>query len=318
VKHILMMIEKRSGGLTAGAFAAMLYACASTGPSQQLRDARSAYDDAEDGPAETHAPAALENARVALHRAEAAHDEDPGSARERRLAEEAERRAEIADARGEAVQAERNAVQARARLRAEARRDRPIRDRSVVDRRSTLAKVDPDPYKERDTPERRAREVERVEVDRTRARDDAQAVAALQGLSQVANVKQEPRGVVITLSGELLFPTGDEKLSPIANQSMDRVADALAVQPASAQIVVQGHTDDRGSESQNERLSKARAQAVAGHLIDNGIAAERIGVVGYGESRPIASNDTAEGRATNRRVEIVVGQQVLEPGGAQP
>ena len=72
------------------------------------------------------------------------------------------------------------------------------------------------------------------------------------------------------------------------------------------QIVVEGHTDSRGSASANQSLSLKRAQEVRSHLISQGIDASKITAVGRGEDVPIASNDSAEGRANNRRVELVV------------
>lgn len=138
---------------------------------------------------------------------------------------------------------------------------------------------------------------------------DRKAAAALQNLGQVANVKQEPRGVVITLSGSLLFPSGERGLSPVARTSLDQVAHALAEQPPTSTFQVEGFTDDSGSPKQNDQLAKERAKAVADHLVQNGIDPARIQVVSHGEKDPIANNDTPEGRAMNRRVEIVVEQE---------
>jgi len=136
--------------------------------------------------------------------------------------------------------------------------------------------------------------------------DERKAQSALQNLGQVANVKEEPRGVVITLSGALLFPSGDERLSPVARKDLDQVAHALAAQPADTTFQVEGYTDDTGSPKQNDQLAQRRAKAVADHLIQNGIDPSRIHVVSHGENDPVANNDSAEGRAANRRVEIVV------------
>ena len=72
---------------------------------------------------------------------------------------------------------------------------------------------------------------------------------------------------------------------------------------------VDGHTDSIGSDAYNQKLSVRRAQAVADYLEKGGIAASRMTVKGFGESQPVASNDTAEGRAENRRVELKILQQ---------
>jgi len=284
--------------LTGGVLAGALCACAST-TTPQLADARRAYAEAEDSHAATHHPAQLERARVALDRAEEAHDEDPGSAREARLAERAEyrakmvghpdvgdspsNRAETAEERREAGLIEREEVVA-AREQTEAERDRAAAERNSM----------------------RVADERPVTTARSTKVEDRKAASALQNLGQVANVKEEPRGVVITLSGSLLFPSGDKNLSPVARKSLDQVAHALAEQPADTTFQVGGYTDDSGSPKQNDQLAKQRAKAVADHLIQNGIDPSRIRVVSHGENDPVASNDSAEGRAANRRVEIVV------------
>ena len=290
----------------------LIMACSRSSTTPQLRDARSAYDDAEDGPAATYARGDLRVARSALDRAERAHEQDPGSDREAQLAYLAERKAEIARAHGEMGAAER----AKATARASAKREQQLaREASRQPRPVAAAKVDRDDDRDdklelEATPYRRPAAA-RPTVERRPAADqeafDSRAVAALQSLSQVANVKEEPRGVVITISGALLFPSGEERLSPIARQNLDQVANALAQQPSDRSIRVEGHTDDTGSERTNVQLSRKRARAVAEYLIERDIDAERIETVGYGESRPIADNGTAEGRSANRRIEIVIG-----------
>jgi OOP family OmpA-OmpF porin len=118
---------------------------------------------------------------------------------------------------------------------------------------------------------------------------------------------------VITLSGSVLFPSGDDQLSPIARQSLDRVATVLTEQPAQKPISIEGYTDSRGSDAFNQQLSQKRADAVRSYLVSKGLGADNLQAVGRGESSPIASNDTSEGRASNRRVEIVIPGS----GGAQ-
>lgn len=254
----------------AGALASALVACgASTTP--QLKDARDAYADAESSPARTHAPGDLAEARAALDRAEQAHNNDPGSQREAELAERAARKARYAESRGD-DRAD----------RAEARSDR-------------------------ETARVRAERIDRADHKDTKA-SPREATAALQSLAQVGTVRQDTRGVVITLSGSLLFPTGQEELSPIGNQNVDRVAQALAQQPKDTTFDIEGYTDSSGSDSENRTLSERRAQAVADRLVSEGIDSSRIRVVGRGEDEPIADNGTDAGRASNRRVEIVVNR----------
>jgi outer membrane protein OmpA-like peptidoglycan-associated protein len=272
--------------LAGSVLALALGGCASK-PSPELVDARRAYDRAEDSPAPKRDPRDLERAKLALDRAEEAHEADPGSAREQHLAQTAKRRAD------------------EARLRSEDRQAR-LED--------TTATASAERARQRHADDVAAARVERERVEQTHAVDDKpvtkaearKASAALQNLGPIANVKEEPRGVVITLSGTLLFPNGEKEMSPIAKQNLDQVAHALAEQPASTTFEVAGHTDDSGSDKQNKQLADQRAKAVADYLIGSGIDAARIRTAGYGEDRPIASNDTPEGRAENRRVEILV------------
>lgn len=271
--------------LTGGVFATALMACAS-GPTKELADARTAYNQAEDSPAAANNPRALERARYALERAETAHDEDPGSVREKRLAEQAEYRAHLVANHDDASW--------------RARHDRAWREEHPVaaERADAAARDDVRPV-----------ETKPVTPMKASKAQDKKAAAALQNLGQVANVKEEPRGVVITLSGQVLFPSGERELTPVARHSLDQVAHALQQQPSTTTFQVEGYTDNSGTPKQNEELAQERAKAVADHLVQAGIDPSRIRVVSHGEQSPVANNDTPEGRASNRRVEIVVEQE---------
>lgn len=131
--------------------------------------------------------------------------------------------------------------------------------------------------------------------------------------------------MVITLSGSVLFASGKSELLPAAQARLSEVAQALTQQSPDAKIVVEGHTDSQGSQDFNLELSAKRAQAVRDYLASHGVAPDRISSEGMGFSRPIADNKTAEGRANNRRVEIVVqpsgqgqqGQPMQQPASPQ-
>jgi outer membrane protein OmpA-like peptidoglycan-associated protein len=104
---------------------------------------------------------------------------------------------------------------------------------------------------------------------------------------------------------DLNFEVATANLMPHALGTLDSVAQVLEAHP-SASLLVEGHTDATGVPADNQRLSQARADAVKSALVARGVPADRIHTVGYGQDRPIASNDTAEGRAKNRRTELVV------------
>ena len=112
--------------------------------------------------------------------------------------------------------------------------------------------------------------------------------------------------MVITLSGSVLFETDKSVLLPSAIAKLNDVADALIKGNPDAQITVEGHTDSTGTRDHNMVLSQQRAEAVKGALTARGVAADRIKTVGVGPDRPVADNKTPEGRADNRRVEIVI------------
>lgn len=111
--------------------------------------------------------------------------------------------------------------------------------------------------------------------------------------------------VVSSAFGEALFESGSTALNPALRLQLQPLLERLKQYPETV-VEISGHTDSKGSEAVNQRLSEQRAQSVANYLISKGVAPERITrVVGYGESLPVASNETPIGRAQNRRVEIV-------------
>ena len=120
-----------------------------------------------------------------------------------------------------------------------------------------------------------------------------------------AEVYRQKDNVLIRARG-FAFNTGDSEIDARNFELMNKIIQSVAQFPNS-KIVVSGHTDNRGSDKANEQLSKERAEKVAAFLTQVGkISADRIESVGYGKSQPIATNDTADGRAANRRVEILI------------
>ncbi len=93
-------------------------------------------------------------------------------------------------------------------------------------------------------------------------------------------------------------------IRPDAKPVLDEAVQILKTEEPSAAVIVEGHTDSVGSEAYNMKLSQRRADAVRSYLVRNGIAANRIRTEGFGKTRPVASNATADGRAQNRRVEL--------------
>lgn len=276
--------------IACGGLLAFLAGCAGPKPPAELRDARAAYAQASRGQTAQLNPADLHGAEQSLKRAEASFDDDGDSQRTRDLAYLAERRVRIADARARTMAAEQQKAAAVAAT--EQRRNAALAQ--------AQGQLNQTQEQLRQTQQARATEEERrVEAER-------RAKQAAEDLAKVASVKQEPRGMVVTLSGSVLFATGKSELLPAARARLTEVAKTLAQQDKESQIVVEGHTDSQGSEAFNDELSRKRAESVKQFLASNGIAEDRISAEGHGESRPVATNDSAEGRANNRRVEIVV------------
>jgi OmpA-OmpF porin, OOP family len=109
----------------------------------------------------------------------------------------------------------------------------------------------------------------------------------------------------VVISGGILFETDSAKLSPSAEDLVMRIAEVMKKNPE-LNISVVGHTDNTGDYNYNVQLSERRAKAFANALIKDGVAANRLTAVGVGPQSPVATNDTAEGRAQNRRVELVL------------
>ncbi len=132
-----------------------------------------------------------------------------------------------------------------------------------------------------------------------------QALRQAVGSSTAASVQRSRNVLEVTLKSDFFFDTDSSIVKPGAYPEIDRLARVLTEYP-DTKIRVEGHTDSRGPEGYNLRLSKRRAQAVANLLISKGVSPGRITTVGYGESRPRAGNETAAGRQLNRRVEIYI------------
>jgi outer membrane protein OmpA-like peptidoglycan-associated protein len=263
--------------LTTLIFAGLLVSCSASLPPSELVSARQAYQQASTGQAAQLVPAELHKAQIALDAAEKSFLEDPDSYRTRDLAYVADRKSKMAEALA-VTTAENNAT-------AKAKKDYEATQAEIMKQTNDQLAV-----------------AQKAQLDAEKAAADAQA-----DLAKLAAVKEEARGLVITLSGSVLFASNESTLLPAATDRLNKVADALLV-TKERKLTVEGYTDSQGSSSYNMVLSQKRADVVRTYLISRGYPGELIQARGIGEENPIANNNTAEGRANNRRVEIVVDQ----------
>jgi len=273
-------------------------ACAATTPTPELVSARQAYDHARIDPSASLVPDSVLSAKQALDKAEAVHANDPQSDAERSFAYVAQRRAELSLSLGENARTKQQAdaatqhyTELQDRLRTSAVAQLGAERSQVNQLGSALTQTQSGLAAETDA----------------RKAAEARAARAMESLNKIAQVKEEARGMVITLSGQVLFVTGKSELLPAARDQLDQVAKALKDQGDLKPMVVEGYTDSVGSDTNNLKLSKDRAEAVRSYLLTKGVPADKITAVGKGKANPVASNDTPDGRANNRRVEIVVG-----------
>ena len=312
-----MKVPTRIHAPIAAAVCAALFAgCATTGTSPTLEAARSEVNAAAVQPdVVTRAPLELRTAQEALTRAERAWRDGEGReadhhaylartramtaqdlAASRRATDElaqmqsegdrlrlAQRTREAQVARAQASQEMRNADAARADAAAARGQAATARDQAAI------------------ASQQAAIERERATLASAEA---AEARRRTEVLVLELQARETERGLLVTL-GDVLFVTGRADLLPTAMPRLDKLAAFLDQFPDKT-LIIEGHTDSVGGDRYNQELSEPRAEAVRSALAARGIAAQRMAASGYGEVFPVASNGSPEGRAMNRRVEVVV------------
>ena len=128
-------------------------------------------------------------------------------------------------------------------------------------------------------------------------------------LNTILSTRDTARGLIANMS-DVLFKTGSFELLPGARERLAKVSGIVLAYP-SLHLQIEGHTDSVGTDEYNQTLSEKRAGAVRDYLVQQGIAADSIEARGLGKTQPIASNDTAEGRQQNRRVELVLSGDAI-------
>jgi outer membrane protein OmpA-like peptidoglycan-associated protein len=297
------------------ALTGLMSGCATMAPGQ-LVEARDLYAASNNGLALKLAPTELYDAKKVLDKANKEFEEHGDTLECRDYAYIAHRKLELTDVKA-------RTEQDRLRIAEAVKAGVVVRDTQVKDTKAALASTREQLKEERrdnnaTTNELRAannaqsKELEKsasqLEAEKqARMTAEAKLAGAMKDLAAIAAVKEEPRGVVITLSGSVLFASNKYALLNTAMTKLDQVAEALKAQDSDKRMVVEGHTDSQGSDATNQPLSMNRATAVRDYLVSRGVASEKITAMGMGSSKPITDNKTAENRANNRRVEIIIG-----------
>jgi outer membrane protein OmpA-like peptidoglycan-associated protein len=270
---------------------------------QQARKAIRLMDRLE---AEKYAPEPAREARVALGQAEDAY---AGRVGKKENVPELSRRTTALMA--EAVRVAMKGMEAERAASTEAKREAELAKLMAETEAERAARLEVEASLSEVQRERRALEedMRRLETDRAKLKQERDELARrLSGaLGAVASTAQTGRGLVVSLSGGVLFDTGKSLLKQDAEIALAKLAGILLMIPDTT-LAIEGHTDSTGSVETNQKLSLERAASVMGFLESQGVVKGRMTVKGVGPAQPVATNDTEEGRAKNRRVEVVIPQ----------
>ena len=309
------------------AFTGFFVSCAATAIPTELSNARQAYQHASEGPAAQLVPAELHKAKMALDRAEISFEKDPQSFQTKDLAYVAERKAMKADALASIATQKANTARANKKYQStqgeiiENTQANLARTRAEKAEAASAAAADKLAVQQQALLDSEKRSADAAAAEaagnlaaahQARMDADKRADDALAKLAAIAKLKEEARGLVITLSGSVLFASNQTSILPAAKSRLNQVSDALLSTDTRRNLTVEGHTDSTGTEAYNMQLSQRRADSVRSYLISRGYPADMLEARGIGEIRPIASNSSPEGRSNNRRVEIIVQREARQ------
>ena len=242
-----------------------------------------------------------EDARViSLRLAEQERQEAERRAQEQR-AEEAQQRAQ------QEAQQRQLAEQDRQRAQEELRAAQQAREQAEQERQRAEAARQA-AFAQQQAAESQAQQAQ-LAAQRAQQEKEQTRQQLLQQLNQVLQTRETARGLIVNMP-DVLFDTGKYTLKPGARERLARVAGILQAYPG-LRVQIEGHTDSTGTPEFNQRLSQQRAQAVQQFLETQGVNRELVTAQGFGQTAPVASNSTAEGRQLNRRVDLVVSGEAI-------
>jgi outer membrane protein OmpA-like peptidoglycan-associated protein len=249
-----------------------------------------------------------EEARLAAERQAAANRESAAKAQadqEARLRAQADEAKQLeAERRARAEAEERSARQNAETARLEAER---ARNEAAIARLDAARSTD----EARQAQQKAEAEAQQARLAAEKAENEKTELRTnlIKQLNVVLETRDSARGLIVNMS-DVLFDTAQHTLKPGAREKLAKVAGILLAHPG-LMLEVEGHTDSVGTDDYNQSLSERRAESVKSYLIQQGIDRSSITSRGFGESQPVASNDTADGRQRNRRVELVVSGDII-------
>lgn len=306
--------------LIAAACVAVTCGCGSTVPGA-LVSARASFLRASEGSATVWSPAELQKAQLALTQAEEAFVNGSAAYRVQDLAYVAQRKAEMAEVQASIAMEQDNQTSLNDELRQDQREIMKEQATDLGQARTDLARSEEaglamtaqlaaEQTARRDavtaaTDQAHMLQSQSEELTRTRTALAASVAADETAHAGQVDSREDERGTIFTLTGGLLFRSDDANLMAGAETQLDQVVAALPVN-SDRSMVVRAYTDSRGTEAHNLELSQRRADAVRTYLIREGVPSSQVEARGIGEAGAIGDNGTSEGRANNRRVEIVL------------
>jgi len=291
--------------------------------SQQLAAAEEAYRGKRDKKtvesAARDAVETAEEARVMAVKQKAEEDAQARVAAEKRAAEEREAKARAdalaeAQRRAQAEQARAQAEQARLdaeKARAEAERMKQEAQQAAAE--AARQKEEAEKARQAALEQQRLAEAETEKARQAAAKAEGEKAQLraqlLEQLNSILQTRDSARGLIVNMS-DVLFDTGSSTLKPGAREKLAKISGILLAHPGLG-LQIEGHTDSVGTDEFNQQLSERRADSVRDFLAEQGVAVSSMTAKGFGKTQPVATNDTAEGRQRNRRVELVVSGDAI-------
>jgi outer membrane protein OmpA-like peptidoglycan-associated protein len=181
------------------------------------------------------------------------------------------------------------------------------------DARTADAAIAADRLKQQNEAQKAANQAELDNAAKQKAQLEAEKVELrtqlLKQFNDVLQTRDTARGLIVNMS-DVLFDTAKYSLRPLAREKLAKVAGIVSGHPG-LRLDVEGHTDSVGSDDYNQRLSEQRGSAVRDYLTQQGMPVSSVTAKGLGKTQPVASNDTAQGRQQNRRVELVISGEII-------